>query len=134
MFEGGFWGLAIFLLTLLWCFVHYYYLPIPERRPQTPPKKQKNIVSLNLKGTLLNPSDLKVRASEVEAFLKLCETFAVYTVTQVADDAEEGAIREALNECGALDRGLKEHRIMFCDTSPGAVAMVRQLQPHLHIE
>ncbi|CDJ43984.1 hypothetical protein ETH_00004475 [Eimeria tenella] len=23
---------------------------------------------------------------------------------------------------------------MFCDTSPGAVAMVRQLQPHLHIE
>ncbi|KAL8273236.1 hypothetical protein Esti_002852 [Eimeria stiedai] len=97
-------------------------------------KRKFPVVSLNLKGTLVDSKDLTLRRSEAETFLHLCGLCSLYTITQVADDNEEAELLSVLDECGAFDAGLQRHRVMFCDSLPGAVAMVRQLQPLIHIE
>ncbi|XP_026190508.1 peroxisome biogenesis protein 22 [Cyclospora cayetanensis] len=97
-------------------------------------QSKKLRVSINLKGTLLDPVDLTVRTSILGDFLRLCRLSSLYTVTQVADDAEEEKILDILEKCASFETGLNRHRVMFCDTCHGAVSMIRQLQPQMHIE
>ncbi|OEH77185.1 hypothetical protein cyc_05000 [Cyclospora cayetanensis] len=90
--------------------------------------------SIRKEDTLLDPVDLTVRTSILGDFLRLCRLSSLYTVTQVADDAEEEKILDILEKCASFETGLNRHRVMFCDTCHGAVSMIRQLQPQMHIE
>ncbi|KAL8454365.1 hypothetical protein Emag_001468 [Eimeria magna] len=130
------WAVWIFLALSMTCLLFMFKgLFAPSRVSKAPQFKRKSpVVSVNLKGTLVDSKDLTLRRSEIESFLCLCRLCSLYTVTQVADDHEEAELLTSLEECGAFDRGLQRHRVMFCDSLPGAVAMVRQLQPLLHIE
>ncbi|CDJ60883.1 hypothetical protein, conserved [Eimeria maxima] len=96
--------------------------------------RKKKSLSLNLRGSLFDPADLSIISKQLEAFLSLCATCNVYTILKVDSDEEEQRILKALEDCGAFDAGLMRHRVMFCSSQSGAVAMIRQLQPHAHVE
>ncbi|KAL8432676.1 hypothetical protein Efla_001071 [Eimeria flavescens] len=130
------WGVWVFLVLPLTCLLLMLKsLCMPSRRCQPATTKRRSpIVSLNLKGTLVDPASLTLKQSEVEPFLRLCRLSSLFTITQVTGDQEEATLLSRLKECGAYEAGLQRHRVMFCDSLPGAVSMVRQLQPLIHVE
>jgi hypothetical protein len=58
----------------------------------------------------------------------------LYVVSRVRDDAMEGEVRTALREAGVFAAGMDERKVLFCETADGRVSVVRQLEPHLHID
>ncbi|CDI80775.1 hypothetical protein, conserved [Eimeria acervulina] len=68
------------------------------------------------------------------SFLNRKKNVVSLNLRGVDSDAEEKLVLNLLEECGAFSAGLAKHRVMFCSTQNGAVAMIRQLQPHVHIE
>jgi hypothetical protein len=67
----------------------------------------------------------------VRRFAKMCD---LYVVSRVRDDAMEGEVRTALREAGVFAAGMDERKVLFCETADGRVSVVRQLEPHLHID
>ncbi len=58
----------------------------------------------------------------------------LHFIACVESDAEERRVLGALQELGLFDAGLKRHRVLFCSTPLGKVAMSRQLEPTLFID
>lgn len=62
----------------------------------------------------------------------------VYILAQVRDDAQEAAVRNALEEAQLIGMDptcqIPPHRLLFCSTQPGKIAIVRQLEPSLHVD
>jgi hypothetical protein len=67
----------------------------------------------------------------LKRFARVCD---LYIVARVWDDAGAAAVTKALREAGAFAGGLDERKVLFSETDGGRVSMVRQLEPHLHVD
>ena len=55
----------------------------------------------------------------------------------MASDVGEAVVRGALEAAGVLGSGKRQippHRLVCCETLQGKVALVRQLEPELHVD
>lgn len=76
-------------------------------------------------------------ATALADLLQLADVYVLCVVRDTSDQAAIDRLRAflaALNGAAAQLRGLAPHRVLFCTTSVGKVAFVRQLEPQLHIE
>lgn len=92
--------------------------PIPEKA-----KKEDRRPRLSISGSLITPDTLST-VSKLGRFTKL------HLIFMVNSTEEEQKISGMLSEV----TNLAMHRVIFCETSIGYKAVVRQLAPKLHIE
>lgn len=71
---------------------------------------------------------------------RLVQDCDVYIVAQVQSDAQEQSVLQCVkrkmveNDNKSLcDCGLNEHKVLFCETSSGQIAIARQLEPDLFV-
>ncbi|CAG9321970.1 unnamed protein product [Blepharisma stoltei] len=93
--------------------------PPPARRPQEDIRPK-----ICINGKLVLGSE---RLETLRALGKSCR---VYVVFEVRTDDEEREIRDMLAKIETLEK----YRILFCETEIGYKALVRQLNPRLHVE
>ncbi|MEW5314591.1 MAG: hypothetical protein WDW38_006074 [Sanguina aurantia] len=101
-------------------------------------------VSLSVAGVCLQEgkvSELQDGATVIPQAISLLADMAqaceVYLVSQVLDDVSEAAVTGALEAAGLLGHGtrqIKPHRLLFCSSLEGKVAIVRQLETQLHFD
>lgn len=77
---------------------------------------------------------LDVRLTAVPYLKRLAEKCDLYIIVHIANDASEIAVKDALRNAGIYSAGMDERKTLFCETVNGRVSMVRQLEPHLHID
>lgn len=70
-------------------------------------------------------------APYLKRFAKMCD---LYVISRIADDEGEATIRSALEAAGVFAAGMDPRKVLFCETADGRVSVVRQLEPHLHID
>ena len=101
-------------------------------------------VTINALGTLLqetSPNSLSTDGATlipeaVHALVSLLQSghrLQVFIIVQVTDDIGECAVKGALEDC-EISSVIQAHRILFCSTLEGIVAIVRQLEPDVHID
>lgn len=103
-------------------------------------------VTINALGTLLketSPNSLSTDGATlipeaVHALVSLLQSGAghplqVFIIVQVTDDVGECAVKGVLEDC-EISSAIQAHRILFCSTMEGIVAIVRQLEPDVHID
>ena len=97
--------------------------PLPV--PQAPKviKREDNRPRISISGSLITPDALKT-ISKIGRFSRL------HLVFRVQNNEEENKIKEMLQEV----TNLSQHRVLFCETEIGYKALLRQLNPVLHIE
>ena len=61
----------------------------------------------------------------------LVEHFAVFLVVSVPTETEEESLRKSIHEAYP---SVPKHRLLMHTTAIGGVAILRQLQPHVHVE
>eukprot|EP01060_Flectonema_neradi_P002437 TRINITY_DN114_c1_g2_i1.p1 TRINITY_DN114_c1_g2~~TRINITY_DN114_c1_g2_i1.p1 ORF type:complete len:225 (+),score=26.04 TRINITY_DN114_c1_g2_i1:47-676(+) len=86
--------------------------------------------------TLRDPTNPSLAfTDENKALLQnVAKTCDLHVVRLVNNEAEEKETLEILRQCGALEAGLKEHCVLFCETIVGKQAIARQLNPSIYIE
>lgn len=97
----------------------------PPQNPQVPKATKKEDVRprLSISGTLVTPESLST-LSKIGRFTRL------YLMFKVANNEEEDKIKNILIQVPSLT----PHRVLFCETDIGYKALLRQLNPTLHIE
>lgn len=70
--------------------------------------------------------------SVAEVILSLLVICPVVIVTQVLNDKEQNEMLHSINSI--LDDSIPNHRLLFCQSTIGKVAILRQLKPALHVE
>jgi hypothetical protein len=101
-------------------------------------------VTINALGTLLketSPNSLSTDGATLipeavhalVSLLQSCHQLQVFVIVQVTDDIGECAVKGALED-GEISSAIQAHRILFCSTMEGVVAIVRQLEPDVHID
>lgn len=101
-------------------------------------------VTCSLPGVLFedNLATATVKADIVEVLQALAGSFEVYFITLCSSDSEQEQVHNALRtaeligpERPASGRTfISDHRSLYCSTVVGCTAIVRQLEPDLHIE
>lgn len=101
-------------------------------------------VTLSVPGVLLqerDPSQLEEGAFVIndaaEVVKELASCLPLYLLAQVSSDIGEAVVRGALESANVLGTGPRQvppHRLILCDTLGGKVAIVRQIEPELHID
>ncbi|KEG02406.1 conserved Plasmodium protein, unknown function [Plasmodium vinckei vinckei] len=96
----------------------------------------KPIISLCLNDIVLKiiGNNAHIIENVIEPLTQLCSISEVFVVAQVSNDTQETNIINLLKKTGLFDKGLKEHRLMFCSTSNGRASMIRQLRPLTHVD
>ena len=65
---------------------------------------------------------------------RCCQLVLVSQVGEEAGEVRESEVRGALRRAGLMEAGLREHRVLFCSSAKGRVAIIRQLQPALAVD
>ncbi|KAK9786387.1 hypothetical protein WJX73_006975 [Symbiochloris irregularis] len=101
-------------------------------------------VTISAPGVLLKellPHELQdgasLRPAAARVLAEMLHSTAVYIMAHVSDDIGEATVRGALEAGGLVGKGpgqILPHRILFCSTLAGKEALVRQLEPELHID
>ena len=101
-------------------------------------------LTLSVPGLLLEewePAELgesaRVRAGAADALRHAARCAEVFLLAQVDDEVGEATVSGALEHAGLVGRGagqVPRHRLLFCSTLDGKVAIVRQLEPGLHLD
>lgn len=101
-------------------------------------------VSLSVPGVCLQEcsiADLQNGATVIPQAISLLSDMAqaceIYLISQVLDDIGQAAVTGALEAAGLLGnsrRQIKPHRLLFCSSLEGKVAIVRQLDTQLHFD
>ncbi|ETN11571.1 hypothetical protein, variant [Phytophthora nicotianae INRA-310] len=91
-----------------------------------------------------NPEALAWTNDEVPALLAdlshVCDVHLLFMVKDAKDAQSMQRIREFvathpdLKSNDSTTGGIKAHKILFCTTSIGKIAFVRQIEPHVHVE
>eukprot|EP00189_Rhodosorus_marinus_P012385 CAMPEP_0184745874 /NCGR_PEP_ID=MMETSP0315-20130426/8529_1 /TAXON_ID=101924 /ORGANISM="Rhodosorus marinus, Strain UTEX LB 2760" /LENGTH=228 /DNA_ID=CAMNT_0027218245 /DNA_START=35 /DNA_END=721 /DNA_ORIENTATION=+ len=58
----------------------------------------------------------------------------LYLIVYVEDDEAETMVRKALEEAELYECGLNPYKVVFCETIPGRISAVRQIEPQLHVD
>ncbi|CAD7699199.1 unnamed protein product [Ostreobium quekettii] len=101
-------------------------------------------VTISVPGVLLEQCDVEeleeeatVRPDAVEIVKELGSCVQLYLMAQVSSDIGEAVVRGALEAAGVLGRGkhqIPSHKLLVCETLPGKIAIVRQVEPELHVD
>eukprot|EP00241_Pyramimonas_parkeae_P012707 CAMPEP_0114260102 /NCGR_PEP_ID=MMETSP0058-20121206/20275_1 /TAXON_ID=36894 /ORGANISM="Pyramimonas parkeae, CCMP726" /LENGTH=276 /DNA_ID=CAMNT_0001375249 /DNA_START=50 /DNA_END=880 /DNA_ORIENTATION=+ len=83
-----------------------------------------------------------VRSETVDAIKSMARMCEVFFITHVQDDIAQERVQAAIQEAGLAGPSKTQvgsaciplQRVLFCGTSVGCTAIVRQLEPDLHIE
>eukprot|EP00803_Ostreobium_quekettii_P008337 evm.model.scf_5205.1 EVM.evm.TU.scf_5205.1 scf_5205:405-1829(+) len=78
-----------------------------------------------------------VKPDAIEVARELTACTQLYLLAQVSSDVGEAVVRGALEAAGVVGRGWHQvapHRLLLCQTMAGKVAIVRQVEPELHID
>lgn len=120
-------GLTIFY-TFLILVVTFYFLfrkrtTIPRQAaPRRPAEDIRPKVSMN--GKLLSGHD------KLETLRNIGKSCRMYIVFEVRNDEEVKEIQNMLEKVETIEK----YRILFCETEIGYKAIIRQLNPRLHLE
>ncbi|EKX31161.1 hypothetical protein GUITHDRAFT_122633 [Guillardia theta CCMP2712] len=79
-------------------------------------------------------NSIALKGSSLAILLEMARTCDLYVITQVTSDEVENKVVDALEQAGVFDAGLSPHKVLFCETELGRAAMVRQIEPMLHVE
>lgn len=117
--------------------------PVPLNRLRSQLSGVKT-VTLSVPGVLLEqwePSQLEeeatVRPDAAEIIKEMASCMNTYLMSQVSSDIGEAVVRGALEAAGVIGKGPRQvlpHHLILCDTLKGKVAVVRQIEPELHID
>lgn len=101
-------------------------------------------VTLSLPGVLLHeasPAALQESATVLAAAVPLARELLraadVYMLVHVEDDVGQAAVTGAMEAAGLvghLPSQLPPQRLLFCSTQAGKQAIVRQIEPDLHVD
>ncbi|KAK2197900.1 Peroxisome biogenesis protein 22 [Babesia duncani] len=83
--------------------------------------------------TVLN-DDNGVIQENLAPLIQMAASTRLYLVAKVPDEDAGKAILAQMENLKAFDQGLAKHRVIFCSTTEGKVAIIRQLSPGIHIE
>jgi hypothetical protein len=78
-----------------------------------------------------------LRPGVAELLRELARAADVYVIAHVADDVGQALVTGALEAADLLGPGpgqVRPHKLLFCSTLEGKVSLVRQLEPHLHMD
>lgn len=75
-----------------------------------------------------------VRRAAVPYLKRIAAMCDLYLVVHILNDESEIAVKEALRSAGIYESGMDERKTLFCETLDGRISIVRQLDPHLHID
>jgi hypothetical protein len=78
-----------------------------------------------------------LRPGVAELLREFARAADVYVIAHVADDVGQALVTGALEAADLLGTGpgqVRPHKLLFCSTLEGKVSVVRQLEPHLHID
>ncbi|RLN76159.1 hypothetical protein BBJ28_00002146 [Nothophytophthora sp. Chile5] len=91
-----------------------------------------------------NSATLAWKSEDVPSLLadlaRVADVYLLCTVADAKDAASMQRIRDFvatnpdLKSSDATNAGVKAHKILFCTTTIGKVAFVRQIEPHVHVE
>ena len=99
--------------------------------------KQKLSINMTLLMTDKNKSILQDINYLYELFDKLSDYYNLYLIFHIIDEKNSDKIKDSiLNELKPLinDHILYEHRILFCTSIDGMIAIIRSLDPYIHID
>lgn len=77
---------------------------------------------------------LLVDPDKVLGLMQLISLFEVFLIIRVKSDEEEVHCKNALQVTGVFEAGLHPAKVLFCETLQGTTAIVRQLEPQMHID
>lgn len=77
---------------------------------------------------------LRVMDSAMPALAGLASHSHLVLVTKCTNVTAEKSAMAALTASGLLGRGLQAHRVLFCTTPKGKIAIVRHLEPSLFVD
>lgn len=78
-----------------------------------------------------------IAADAADALKQIAKSAEVYLITQVGSDDAEKAVMAALQAAGVVGSGcgcVPAHKVLFCSTDIGRIALVRQITPDLHVD
>ncbi|GMH37272.1 hypothetical protein BSKO_05145 [Bryopsis sp. KO-2023] len=117
--------------------------PVPLSRLRSQLSGIKTI-TMSVPGVLLeqwDPSQLEeeatVRPDAAEIVKEMASCMNTYLMSQVSSDIGEAVVRGALEAAGVIGKGPRQvppHHLILCDTLKGKVAVVRQIEPELHVD
>ena len=114
--------------TILAFVIIYFFFRKRTPPTQTAPapkqlKREDTRPRISIAGSLISPRELITLS-------KICKFSRLHLVFKVRNNDEETQIKEMLKDIGVLN----QNRILFCETDIGYKAILRQLNPQLHIE
>ncbi|CRG96528.1 conserved Plasmodium protein, unknown function [Plasmodium gallinaceum] len=136
----------IFLVGIIFMFYFFYFRIFKRRynvnnenyrrKLNNKNKSGKPVISLCLNDIVLkiNDDNVYIIENSLEAFNKLCLISELFVIAQISNDVQEKNIIELFKSLNIFNKGLKEHRLMFCTTSNGRASMIRQLSPLTHVD
>eukprot|EP00457_Paulinella_chromatophora_P013304 gb/GEZN01013592.1/.p1 GENE.gb/GEZN01013592.1/~~gb/GEZN01013592.1/.p1 ORF type:complete len:245 (-),score=26.10 gb/GEZN01013592.1/:204-938(-) len=105
--------------------------PAQYLRPHTPARK----VCLSIEKTLFRDGFQHAPDEEAVSILfALLRSTQLFLVCLCTDKDTETSVMKALNKTGLFNAGLKKHRVLFCTTQKGKIAMFRHLEPDLCLD
>lgn len=70
-----------------------------------------------------------------EALMDLCHHGDVYAIVRIERESQEEEVKKLLMRHGIVyESGLHPYKLLFCTTTKGTQAMVRHIEPYLHID
>ena len=117
-------------------------LPLtPSEKYLTAPSVPPRLVVVATAGIVFSRSNggsPAIVALAVPVLAQLARCCQLVLVTQMEAEnsgaARESEVRRLLQEAGLMAAGLREHRVLFCSTAKGKVAIIRHLQPALAVD
>ncbi len=92
---------------------------------------QRVTLGMEVGGGVLDDAG-NVRAEMVSVLKKFANLFELYLVVRVDNDESEDKISASFRNADVT--GFDIRKLVFCDTVDGRVSIVRQIEPHLHID
>ncbi|KAJ8903757.1 hypothetical protein NDN08_000292 [Rhodosorus marinus] len=84
--------------------------------------------------TLRSQKKLFLNPECVPWLVHLATNSDLYLIVYVEDDEAEAMVRKALEEAELYECGLNPFKVVFCETIPGRISAVRQIEPQLHVD
>lgn len=82
----------------------------------------------------LSAAELSIVPSSLAVLLGLAQHSVLVVVVQSEVEGIEKKVHDCLAAAGVFSAGLKQHRVLFCTTTKGKLAMNRQLEPMLCVD
>ena len=117
--------------------INHNRINVSHKTPSKKHIKQKLSINMSLLMTDKNKSTLQDINYLYDLFDKLSDYYNLYLIFHIIDEKNSDKIKDSiLNELKPLisDHILYEHRILFCTSIEGMIAIIRSLDPYIHVD